>query len=532
VKRCRPFSYRGFVERSLAPATAGPAVTDLTLADEAAIVDPVIVDIDVPTRLIDRAVLRDADILLCRSELSAALLRREEWAQDKRILVWNGEPTDAVQHAFIQAFADQVTASMIPRAAPTPPKIDAPFRPDRILLLVDRWASGGLENVVIDLALSLAGKGRIVFVASAREAPPPASAFAGARVRTMSFRGDEEAFENFLRSAAIEVVNYHHSNFAAAQANEQAVATVYTMHNCYLWMDDGAREQVRGGLARMDRVIAVSRQVAQFAVAQFGVACERIAVVPNGLSDDIMYRASAAAGRRIWNRGTDRFTVAMVASLTRPKLHHVAIAAFAEAARDTPDMRLRLIGAPLDQPYHQELQARIAASPYGNLIELVAGLTRAETIGALAEAQVFLLPSLVEGCSMALLEAAAAGCVCIASDVGAARDLDVAGGSVVLVPSPLGELDRVTQRQFLDAAAADLPEHRANVAEALRTVWRDYGSFAAGVAETHTRLRQSSSMDRMTDAYLLAYTLAWRGGPPRSTPEAQAALFAETVGAG
>jgi glycosyltransferase involved in cell wall biosynthesis len=230
----------------------------------------------------------------------------------------------------------------------------------------------------------------------------------------------------------------------------------------------------------------------------------------------------------MWSGGDADFTVAMVASLTRPKLHHVAIAAFAEAAQDTQGMRLRLIGAPLDQPYHQELQAQIAASPEGHRIELIAGLTRAETVAALAEAQVFLLPSLVEGCSMALLEAAAAGCVCIASDVGGARELHVAGGSVVLIPSPLGELNRVTQRQFIEAAAADLPEHRANVAAALRTVWHGYGSFAAGVAETRARLRESSRMQQMTDAYLLAYALAWRGG----RREARASRFAETVGAG
>jgi hypothetical protein len=115
---------------------------------------------------------------------------------------------------------------------------------------------------------------------------------------------------------------------------------------------------------------------------------------------------------------------------------------------------------------------------------------------------------------MAFFEAAAAGCVCIASDVGSARDLHVAGGSVVLIPSPLGELDRVTQRQFLEAAAADLPEHREHIAEALRTVWRDYPSFAAGVPDARARLRELSGMQKVIDSYLVAYTMARRGGRP------------------
>jgi glycosyltransferase involved in cell wall biosynthesis len=392
------------------------------------------------------------------------------------------------------------------------PRIDDPFRPVRVLLLVDRWASGGLENIVIDLADSLAGNGRIVFVASAGETAPPASAFASPQIRTLSFQGDESLFEAFLRAEAVEVVNYHHSCFAAARAKEQAVATIYTMHNCYLWMDDAARQQVKVGLLDMDRLIAVSRQVAQFAVAQFDFPGDRIDVVANGLRDDIMSPTSAPSVRRLGGGGDTPFTVAMAASLTRPKLQHVAIAAFAEVAPDIPRMHLRLIGVPLDRAYHEELQARIAASSQGHRIELIAGLTRAEAIAALAKAEVFLLPSLVEGCSMALLEAAAAGCVCIASDVGGARDLHVPGGSVVLIPSPLGELDRVTQRQFLDAAAAELPEHRSRVADALRTVWRDYGSFADGVGETRARLRELSGMQQMTDAYLLAYTMACRGG--------------------
>ena len=490
LKRCRPVSYRSLVERGPAATPEGPQV----------------VDIDAPPRAIDRAVLRQADILLCRSELTATLLRRENWARDKRVLTWNGEPTPAVQHAFIQAFADQVTAPVKPPIGRAPARIDDPFRPARVLLLVDRWSSGGLENIVVDLARSLAANGRTVFVASAGDAPPPANAFAGGPISTLSFGGDENAFERFLRDEAIEVVNYHHSCFAAGRA-KQVVATVYTMHNCYLWMDEDARAQIARGLAEMDRVLAVSRQVAQFAVAQFGVPCDRIVVIANGLLDDIISAATTPA----CNAGA-AFTVAMVASLTRPKLQHVAIAAFAEAAQDIPGMRLRLIGAPLDQAYHRELQAQITASSHSHRIELIAGLSRVETIAALADAHVFLLPSLVEGCSMALLEAAAAGCVCIASDVGSARDLSVAGGSVMLLPSPLGDLEGVTQRQFLDATTSDLPEHRKNVAEALRIVWRDYGSFTAGVSDARARLRDLHGMQQMTDAYLGAYTMARRGG--------------------
>src|SRR5712691_2104924 len=372
LKRCSPVTYSTFVEGGPGAAPEGPLV----------------VDIDVPLRAIDAAALRHADILLCRSDLTASALRREDWARDKRILTWNGEPTPAVLHAFIQAFAEQVTAAATAPRHRTLPRIDEPFLPARILLMVDRWSSSGIEDIVIDLAQSLVRNGRTVFVASARGAPPPKSALASTPIRTLSFRGDESAFAGFLRREAIDVINYHDSCFAADRAKERAVAAVYTMHDCYLWMDDIARAQLALCLGEMDRVIAVSRRVAQFATAQFDVPCDRITVIAGGLRDEIISAATPPV------RDAD-FTVAMVAPLTRPKLQHVAIAAFAEARRDIPRMRLRLIGAPVDQGYHDELQAQIAALPKGHRIELVAG--PAETVAELTRAHVFLLPSLVEG---------------------------------------------------------------------------------------------------------------------------------------
>ena len=112
LKRCRPVAYPTYVERGPAAELEGPSV----------------VDIDLPASAIDAAALRDADILLCRSAATASALRREAWTRDKRILTGNGEPTPSVQHAFIQAFAEQVTAPVIAPRCRALPQIDEPFR--------------------------------------------------------------------------------------------------------------------------------------------------------------------------------------------------------------------------------------------------------------------------------------------------------------------------------------------------------------------------------------------------------------------
>ena len=43
-------------------------------------------------------------------------------------------------------------------------------------------------------------------------------------------------------------------------------------------------------------------------------------------------------------------------------------------------------------------------------------------------------------------------------------------------------------------------------------MWQNYASFAASAGEIRARLSELSSMQRMTEAYLEAYTLACRGG--------------------
>jgi glycosyltransferase involved in cell wall biosynthesis len=112
LKRCRPVAYSTYVARGPAAAPDAPSV----------------VDIDLPASSIDAARLRHADILLCRSAATASALRREDWALDKRILTGNGEPAPCVQHAFIQAFADRVTAPVVAPRCRTLPQIDEPFR--------------------------------------------------------------------------------------------------------------------------------------------------------------------------------------------------------------------------------------------------------------------------------------------------------------------------------------------------------------------------------------------------------------------
>jgi glycosyltransferase involved in cell wall biosynthesis len=112
-----------------------------------------------------------------------------------------------------------------------------------------------------------------------------------------------------------------------------------------------------------------------------------------------------------------------------------------------------------------------------------------------AGADVFVLPSFFEGQPLALLQAMAAGCCCVASDVGGARDLIAHGQSGLLHPP--GDAARLAERVAECLASASLRERlgggarRAVAGRAWDAVAREVIDFVEKViARVDSRPRQ------------------------------------------
>jgi glycosyltransferase involved in cell wall biosynthesis len=464
--------------------------------------DPLVIDVDVPVSRLDPAIGMQADMLLCRDDLAAALLRQAPWIRQARILRWGGTVSDVVKHAFVQSVSERAAGARDLEPGPLP-ALDPSFHPRGILFLVERWSTGGLENVVADLAGGIAARGIPVTIAVA-EGPLPADRF-GANIKTVQFDGNPEAFARFLSAGRIDLVSAHHTLFGITEASGLRVPYVYTMHNSYLWFDEARLKQWANGLAGVAHVVAVSPQVAQFAAARLAVPPEKLSVIPNPID----LSAINDPGPRL--TGNSRpFTVLALGSFNRVKLQHVLVAAFAEAHAQYPDMRLSLIGTPFDPVYFEEVSRQVENSPAHDAIEIIPGLPHEEALKRLASAHVFSLASALEGWSVALMEAVASGCVCIASEVGGVPMLGSEQGSVITIPSPLGELESVESEAFHKALRTPLSEHRANLATALKRAREDYGVLAARSSASRQRLAMLCERHAILTDWLRRHVLAGR----------------------
>ncbi|MEY3735115.1 MAG: hypothetical protein RLZZ624_173 [Cyanobacteriota bacterium] len=182
-------------------------------------------------------------------------------------------------------------------------------------------------------------------------------------------------------------------------------------------------------LARYDRVIVFSDLQAEM-LARLGVREERLAVIPNGVDPNCWQPAPSLGISAELSELRQRFAG------TRVFLYMGRIATEKNVEALLKAWRLvRPAGCTLlvvgDGPMRQTLQQQAG----GNETDVVwwgyePSLNR--RVAMLQLAEVFILPSLVEGLSLALLEAMASGTACVATDAGADGEVLEGGAGIVI----------------------------------------------------------------------------------------------------
>jgi glycosyltransferase involved in cell wall biosynthesis len=201
----------------------------------------------------------------------------------------------------------------------------------------------------------------------------------------------------------------------------------------------GVARRLRRTLPRADRVVAVSRPLAQ-AVEALGVAPDRIDLVPNGVDPAVFHpRDRAAARAEIGHPGDGRRWLVYVGRLQEDKGVLDLLEAFTALARLRSDVRLVLVGHGTARPVCER-----AASALGERIVLAGSRPLDEVSRWMAAADAVVLPSWAEGTPNVVLEALACGRRVVATGVGGTPD--------VVTGPELGELVPPREPAVLAAA--------------------------------------------------------------------------------
>jgi len=237
---------------------------------------------------------------------------------------------------------------------------------------------------------------------------------------------------NLVRSRQAELIHAHEftANVYGVLAGRLAgVPVVATVHGKNYYWECLRRRMAYRQVARFGRMVAVSKDLKEFLVRQVNIPSDRIDVIYNG----IVAKPAEVSTTRVLALsalGLDEHTrvIGSVGSLYIVKGHEYLIRALPAIVQAYPNVALVLIGRGEQEPVLRRLSKDLEVEEHVRFLGF-----RSDVATILAGIEIFVLPSLSEGLSVALLEAMAAGRPIVASRVGGNPEVVVDGETGFLV---------------------------------------------------------------------------------------------------
>lgn len=311
---------------------------------------------------------------------------------------------------------------------PFPRPVAADPRPLRILHVVDSLEFGGLERVVTDLAIAQQARGHNVGVLSILDTRGFRDVLEAAGI-PVDVAGKQSAMDlsvlrrirDVVRARHVDVVHTHNfvPNYYAAAATRFAGGRHVLVNTCHNMGSRLAGRKLRWlyriSLRATARVALVGDMVRDHLVATGIVPAARATAVFNGIptarfGPDPLRRALARTALGV---SPDTVLLGCVGRLVELKNHRFLLERMPALCRVHPGIALVLVGG---GPLEDELRAHADALGLGDRVRILGA--RTDTAELLSAMDVFVLPSLTEGLSIALLEACAAGLPVVATAVG------------------------------------------------------------------------------------------------------------------
>ncbi|MGG3563706.1 glycosyltransferase family 4 protein [Neobacillus rhizosphaerae] len=185
-------------------------------------------------------------------------------------------------------------------------------------------------------------------------------------------------------------------------------------------------------LVDADQVIAVGEELYATLEEDFGVPKEKLSLINMGVNLDVFKPFNKAEARERCGMKENQTPLLFVGNIIEQKGLNELVKAFAKLKEDNSDYALYIIGSNKDQNYFHKLQATIKQMGITESVHFLGTKSQAEVACWMAAAEVFILPSHIEGFGLVAVEAMACGTPVVGTNVGGLKYL-LDNGNGVLV---------------------------------------------------------------------------------------------------
>lgn len=259
-----------------------------------------------------------------------------------------------------------------------------------------------------------------------------------------------------LRDDRIDIVQTH--DFLPSMVGRTASilagvpVRISTLHNLYDWWPSWVFACNRLLARSTDAIVCVSESVKNYFVRREGLSPERYTTILNA-ADGRRFRPDPQARAILRNElgiHPHEILIGSVGSVTTRKAQHLLVEAAARLKRDGHPIQVRIWGANLDNPQHDEtrLRGRIRELDLENQVQILA--PRPDIEAAYAAMDIHCMTSIAEGLSLASVEAILSGALAVYSDIGPFREVVEEGRTGFLFRSgDAADLARILEHVIL-----------------------------------------------------------------------------------
>lgn len=406
--------------------------------------------------------------------------------------------------ASFRAFLDEVAHAPATKTDATAAGAQGLAGP--IVVELSAFDRGGLEKVVLDTSVVLRDLGLDSIIVSCGKV-----GHLGAIARQQGFtvyelsQDDPQGhYRGILVDHGVELAISHFSRTGYKVFRELGIPNLTFIHNVYAFLNGQALDNFRQDDTYVDRYISVSPKATDYAASRLGIDRGKIVTVPNGLLiNEHVARARAAepVTRAQFGIREDDYVFLNVASYNLHKSHYLMAEAMRMLLRKTDRVRILCIGNTIVPHHVQALREHLEATGVADHMLMPGYFPDVAPFHAIADA--FLLPSLIEGWSIAMNEAMFFGKPMILSDTGGSSEVIKDDDIGILLPNEYGPVSNL-HSELLDDIAYNRRHFRtsAYLARAMQSFAEDPRHWREAGLKGHRRLMEKYDFVEVVRSYL------------------------------
>lgn len=331
-----------------------------------------------------------------------------------------------------------------------------------LLIELDTFDKGGLQKVVLDSAVRFNKELFEITIVSVNGGGYLAEVAREQNITVYELSGilKEQTYRKIILDRNINLSNSHFSNFGYKILKELNIPNITFIHNVYAFLRDKALHNFLVNDKYIDTYISVSNNCTKYAVDRLKLDESKIITIPNGLIlEEHEERQKNANIMKRTDLGLleDDYVFLNPASYNLHKGHYVMIDAMKKIIKTRTDIKILCIGNIIYKPHYDNLVKDLEVAGLTDYIILPGYVSGIENIYPIVDA--FLMPSFIEGWSIAMNEAMFYKKPLLMTDTGGACDVIQNNDIGILINNEYGDTKNLYS-EYLDDMAYNQKEFK------------------------------------------------------------------------